>query len=144
MHFQSQKCPQQAMSFLQGPIQELMHHADPMSRFRFLQTAKEGEIPCSICNRVACATIAPCGDSGFCYPCIFNFKDQNLPCPCCKGPVSRVEFDDEHPIRDLYGVMSIFDYGSPANEDVQTLAEYGEFFEMTGQEMAAHFFAKWA
>jgi hypothetical protein len=40
--------------------------------------------------------------------------------------------------------MSIYDYGSPANEDVQTLAEYGEFFELTGQEMAAHFFAKWA
>jgi hypothetical protein len=115
-----------------------------MSRFRFLRAAKEDEIPCSICNdRVARATIAPCGDSGFCYSCIFYFKAHKLPCPCCTGPISRVEFDDDHPIEDLYGVMSVYDYHSPANEGIKTLAEWGEFFDMSGQDTASHFFENW-
>lgn len=128
-----------------GAIGEISIRVNPMRRFQFLRSAEKGEATCSICNdRVARATIEPCKDMGFCYPCIFRLKIDEQPCPCCQGPIERVQFDDFHPIKDLFGVMSIDDWSSMANEDAETLADYAEFWGESSQNIAANFFYRWA
>ena len=127
-----------------GPIQKIFPRVNPMERFRFVRAAEEGETACMICNdRVARATIAPCNDTGFCYPCIFYYDRKEMPCPCCNGPIERVEFDDFHPLKDLFGVMALCHWRSLAGQESTTLQDFADFFDGDTQSIARMFFTDW-